>query len=627
MKRLVLGVIGHVDHGKTALVHALTGMDTDRLPEEKRRGISIALGFAYFRPGADAEIDLIDMPGHERFVRTMIAGSTGMDGVLLVVAANEGIKPQTIEHVDIAALLGVSRVVIAVSKSDLVTPEAAALTAQATAALLSASGLHASAWVVTSVVRGEGIAALREALQDIAAEPDLADGILFLPIDRSFSVAGHGTVVTGTLRGASLAPGDELELLPGGQRVRVRGLQVHGGPVPAAHPGQRVAVNLRNVERAQVPRGSALTVPGRLTPSDWLSVHLRAVAGAPPLRTASRLRLLFATAELDVRLHLLDRDVLEPGQSALAQLHCATPASVPAREHVILRLPSPARTVAGGLILEAETGRHRRQSAAILQRLAALASLSPAAVMLRELEAAGAAGRSLQHLSRLTSLMPERVAELLAAARVVIGRGQVAMMPAALRALQERIQAVLAAGEGLPRERLAASLGDPGAGEEMLDEALQRLVASGAVVLRAGTYALPRPDQDQARVSLESRLAAEIAQALRDGGLAPPDPAAVVTEVEGKRALDRLVREGEIVRTHDRSQKRDVLFHRDAIADARHRLTPLLAHRPGLLVSEVGAALGISRKYSVPLLEHLDTIRFTRRVGDRRVLALAPATE
>jgi selenocysteine-specific elongation factor len=254
---MVAGVIGHVDHGKTALVRALTGMETDRLVEERRRGISIALGFAHFTSD-DGVIDLIDMPGHERFVRTMIAGATGVDAVLLIVAANEGIKPQTVEHVDIAVLLGVRRAVIAVSKADLVSEQEAAAVARQTAAFAARVGLVATAPILTSATAGRGVGALKHALasavREGAAPED--DGFPYLPVDRAFSLAGYGTVVTGTLRRGTLAVGDEVAAMPSALRVRVRALQVHGAAVRMASPGQRVAVNLRGVEPAQVRRGA-----------------------------------------------------------------------------------------------------------------------------------------------------------------------------------------------------------------------------------------------------------------------------------------------------------------------------------------------------------------------------------
>ena len=280
-RRAVVGVIGHVDHGKTALVRALTGMETDRLEEERRRGISIALGFAYLQAG-DAIIDLIDMPGHERFVRTMVSGATGIDAALLVVAANEGIKPQTVEHLDIAGLLGLKRAIVAVTKTDLVTlPEAEAV-AVAAVALAEAAGLQVSATVLTSVHRGDGIAALVDALTTVV--PDHAasdDGFPYLPIDRVFSVAGHGTVVTGTLRRGPLGVTDDLALAPGDRPIRLRGMQVHGAKTMRGLPGQRLAVNLRAVAASEIARGAALTARGLLPSSDWLTVSCCAPCRAP----------------------------------------------------------------------------------------------------------------------------------------------------------------------------------------------------------------------------------------------------------------------------------------------------------------------------------------------------------
>ncbi|MDJ0386892.1 selenocysteine-specific translation elongation factor [Roseomonas sp. E05] len=624
MNRLLLGAIGHVDHGKTALVRALTGMDTDRLPEEKRRGISIALGFAHFTLG-DAPgrvVDIIDMPGHERFVRTMVSGATGINAVLLVVAANEGIKPQTVEHVDIAALLGLRRAVIAISKTDLVTPAEAEAAAREAAALAARAGFQGPPPVLTAATVGEGIAALKEAVGAVLrdAGPAAAGGVPYLPIDRAFSIAGHGTVVTGTLRGGPLAAGDEIELVPAGPELRVRSLQVHGAKVTLAQPGQRVAVNLRGIEAAQVPRGAALAARGALPPSEWLSVTLRAVADAPPLRNTARLRLLLGTQEVEARLRLLDREVLEPGETSLAQLRCAMPVAVPAREHFVLRLASPARTVAGGRVLDAETARLRRHAPAVLEHLAALASAGPAEVVAREITQAGAAGVALQRLARLAGLAPARLGEVLQELPVIVTRGRAAVARAAFEALLAQLPARLAAHpEGLPRDKLPALL--PEAGTPVLDEAVTRLVADGALRQEGGAVRVPRPAQEQARAQQEAALAAKLAEALRQGGLSPPDASVVAPGPQARRLLEKLVRAGILVRTHDRVQKRDVLFHRDAIAAAQRILAPRLSQSPGLLVKEAGAALGISRKYSVPLLEHLDAIHFTRRVGDHRVLA------
>ena len=634
MKRLVAGVIGHVDHGKTALVRALTGMETDRLAEEQRRGISIALGFAHFSAPdsapdsalGEAVIDLIDMPGHERFVRTMISGAAGIDAVLLIVAANEGIKPQTVEHVDIAGLLGVRRAVVAVSKADLVSQETAAAVARQVATFAARAGLSAAAPVLTSATTGQGVAALKQALADAVRDGTAAedDGFPYLPVDRAFSVAGYGTVVTGTLRRGALAVGDEVAVAPGGLAARVRALQVHGAPVTAACPGQRVAVNLRGAEPGQVPRGTALTTRGLLAPSAWLSVALRAVAGGRTLRNNARLALLVGTSEVEARLRLLDRDTLEPGETALGQLQCAEPIAIPARERFVLRTLSPPMTICGGRVVEPATLRLRRRAPDVLARLAALAEAVPAEIVVGEVARAGAAGVRLETLARLAGVAPARAAAMLADAPVVIGRGGVAMTQAAFDTVLAQIPARLAASEpthpdGLSRDQLAALL--PEAGAAVLDEAIARLVARGALLHASGSLRIRREAREQDRAREEAALAARLAEMLRQGGLSPPDPAKLAAEPRAKRLLDRLVREGVAIRTLDRVQKREILFHREAVEAARRQLAPLLAKAPGLLTGEAGATLGISRKYSVPLLEYLDATGFTRRSGDRRMLA------
>jgi selenocysteine-specific elongation factor len=615
--RLLLGVIGHVDHGKTALVRALTGMETDRLPEEKRRGISIALGFAHLALSG-AVADLIDMPGHERFVRTMISGATGIDAVLLVVSAAEGIKPQTREHVDIAGLLGVRQAVVAVSKTDLVSPAQARSVGREAAALARAAGMTVGPPVLTSAVTGAGLDGVRDAIGAVLlSASDMSEvGFPYLPIDRAFSLAGHGTVVTGTLRRGSISVGNELVAIPSGETVRVRGLQVHGTSVATASPGQRVAVNLRGTELTSVPRGSALSLGGLLGPSAWISVQLRSVTTAPVLPTGALLRCLFGTEEMESRLRLLDRDALQPGDTAPAQLHCASPVWVPARETFILRQLSPPATVAGGVVLDPETVRHRRHAPGVLARLHALATATAADIVQQETERAGEAGIALTRLARIAGVAPARAAALLPGA--VLLRGQ-AVMPEALDAVAARLpRALQAHPDGLSREALGRLL--PGVGAAVLDEAATRLARSGVLRQERGLIRVYQATRERSQADADTALAIVMMDALRKAGLTPPDPGTLAPDPRAKRLLDRLVREGAVVRTTDRVQKRDIFFHPDAVEAARRRLAPLLTE-PGLLVKEAGEALGISRKFSVPLLEHLDAIRFTRRVADRRVLA------
>jgi selenocysteine-specific elongation factor len=618
----VLGVIGHVDHGKTALVRALTGQDTDRLPEEKQRGISIALGFAHIQIDADTDIDLIDMPGHERFVRTMISGATGIDAVLLVVSANEGIKPQTIEHIDIAALLGLRRAIVTISKIDLVSPEQAQCVADDTVRLLAQRDFKCAPAVMTSALHAQGVDALRDALRSLAAQqqPRSTDGLVFMPVDRAFSIAGHGPVVTGTLRGAAVKPGDTLELLPLRRAVRVRAVQVHGANVPAALPGQRVALNLRDVDSDELQRGMVLAVADTLALSDWLTISIQSVASAPPLTNGMRLTALLGTSELEVRLRLLDRDVLAAGESGFAQLHCAQPVAMPAGEHVVLRLASPPQTVAGGKVLEPETRRLRRKTVAILKRLKDLNDLPTLELLNAEVQREARAGTSLSCLSQLSSLTTSRVVELLRDLPVVIGKSGLVVWKADVEKLLARIPALLAAhATGLTHDKLLAAL--PGASIAVLDEMLARLQARKLIVERGKQYFIPKPDEDRARVDQETHLMTQLAERLRRDGLTPPLPAEIINSPQSKRAIERLLRDGVIVRAVDRAKGKELFFHRDAIEQAQQVLAPLLTNAPGLLVTDIAAALGISRKFCMPLLDHLDTVKFTRRIDDRRMRA------
>lgn len=620
MSRLVLGVVGHIDHGKSALVRALTGMETDRLAEEKRRGVTIALGFAFASIGG-AMVDFVDAPGHERFVRTLVGGVTGADAVLLVVAADEGAKPQTREHLTIAALLGVQRAVVAISKCDRATPEQIARAAETAQDLAAELGLAVDPPIPVSALTGEGLDDLRAAIAGLAgrgASPD--DGFAYLPIDRAFLVGGHGLVATGSLRRGRLRAGDAVELLPAGASVRIRGLQVHGEAVEEGAPGQRLAVNLRGVELSQVQRGAVLASAGALEPAEWLTVQLRAAPDAPPLANGARLELLIGAAAVPAVVRLLDRQVLEAGKQCFAQLHTAAPVAAPARDGFVLRSPSPSATVAGGRVLDPATRRLRRGDAAGLARLDRLAALAgPTALPLLVAEA-GARGIRMDRLARLAGLSAARAAAAVEKLDVRVLKGGQAMVErAALNRLQRKLLARLsAAGSALSLAELSHAA--PGAGPAVLEAALTALTTAGQARIEGARISFIRPQEERARATAAAALARSLERRLRAGGLAPPDLAAEAASPDGRRALAALVREGAVVRTFDRVQKREVLFHRSAVEQARRELAARLAP-PGLSVGEVGRILGVSRKYSVPLLEHLDGVRFTRRQGDRRVLA------
>ncbi|WP_448192580.1 selenocysteine-specific translation elongation factor [Azospirillum sp. sgz301742] len=627
MRTAVVGVVGHVDHGKTALVGALTGIDTDRLAEEKRRGISIALGFAH-RTTERGTLAFVDMPGHERFVHTMVAGATGIDAVLLVVAANEGVKPQTVEHLDIARLIGVTRGVVAISKCDLVTADEARRTGAAVRSLLAGTGLERAPLVFTSVAAGQGLDALAGMLvgllDDDAERPDA--GVFHLPVDRAFAVPGFGPVATGTLRRGAIRVGDAVELWPGGTAAQVRGLHVHGASVGEAAAGSRVAVNLRGVELADLRRGCALATPGLLAPSHWLDVRLELLGDAPkPLPTGQTAQLLFGTTDTIARVRLLDRDALEPGHAAPAQLHCAEAVSVPAGEPFILRLGSPTRTVGGGRIADPAAARRRRFDPAAARSILALAEGRPAEAVAERLASAGGRGVRMEELVRLLGTLPDRLdpaawgAERLPDGTLLAGPIYHGLRDAVLAAVADA-QRACPTERGVPPDRLRAAL--PGALPDGTAAALvARLVAEGALVRDGGLLRRRGLDAAALLSAADRDVLMAVEAAFLQGGLAPPD----VAEVAGRdarrhKALHFLARSGVLVRAPDRVQKREIVFHRDAMADAAQQVAHALAGTPeGLTVSDLGRLLGISRKYSVPLLEHLDGIGVTRRKGDRRV--------
>ncbi|MDE4912395.1 selenocysteine-specific translation elongation factor [Methylobacterium sp. 092160098-2] len=631
LKTLLVGVIGHVDHGKTALVRALTGVETDRLKEERARGVSIVPGFALLASDR-GEIDLVDLPGHERFVRAMISGATGMRAVLLAVDAHEGIKPQTVEHLEIARLIGVRRGVLALTKADLATPETVAARAAEIAAAAARAGIAAGPVIATSTVTGAGLPELSAALSGLLdeTEPGRDDGFPYLPVDRVFSRPGFGTVVTGTLRRGPLAVGDTVEIAPGGRTAVVRGLQIHGRAVERAEPGRRTAVALRGIDLDEVARGQALSPPGLLAPSAWLDVTITAAAGADALAGGSACRLLFGTTEVEARLRLLDRDALEPGASTQAQLHLGEPVAVPAREPFVLRLDSPSVTVAGGRILDPASRRRRRHDPRVMADLAALAAGHAGEAITVRLGQLGAAGAPLTELARIAGIAPERARQILseAGARAI---GDRYIGAAAFAALRSGTLAALAhhhrdnpMDHGIALERLARALALP---ETVTGAVLRDLAAAGAVAQAGALWR--RAEFDPARN--ESEAARRLEQVFRRAGLSPPDEAeAIGRDVRRREALTYLVGAGTVIRAVDRVQRRAVLFHREAVATAKTRLVEAFpeAGTPdmGFLAREAGATLGISRKFSIPLLEHLDATGFTRRAGDRRVIvALEPA--
>ncbi len=633
----VLGTAGHIDHGKTALVKAMTGVDTDRLPAERQRGITIDLGFAALDLGTH-RLALIDVPGHERFVRNMLAGATGLDLAMLVVAADDSVMPQTREHLEILRLLGLPAGLVALTKCDLADPSWLDLVEEDVRALVAGTFLEGSEVVRTSATTGLGVAELRAALGRLCdrAEPRADPGLFRMAIDRSFTVPGHGTVVTGTVASGSVAVGDELAWLPEGRSVRVRGLHRHDRPAESLARGMRGAINLGGVHHAEVRRGQELAVPGYLEATRGLTVEVRASADAPrPLRHRGRYRLHLGTAEVLATLALLDGPELPAGESGTAQLFTAEPVAAVHGQPFVLREESPPATLGGGRVLQPRARRLRRRDSVARALVADLAGPDPVKRVAAALVGYGLDPWTDRGLARDAGLPPAVAAAGVAAlgesgalVELPIGpRRTVKVAAGVVAGLEDRLKRALARlhdqrprQSGIGRAALVAALGDLGH-DSLVAGLIDRMRAAGSLVGDGRTVALKghEPKLSQG----ERKLKAELAEAVRAGGLTPPEAADLAT-IGGPRAavvpelLALLVEEQRLVEV-----SRTLYFDADAEAELRRTVADRLADGSALTMAEMRDLLKTTRKYAVPIGEHLDRIGWTRREGDLRRLGPA----
>jgi selenocysteine-specific elongation factor len=618
----VVGTAGHIDHGKSTLVLALTKIDPDRLEEEKRRGMTIDLGFAYMQLASGRRVGIVDVPGHRRFLKNMLAGVHGMDAVLLVIAADEGPMPQTREHLAIIDLLGIEHGVVVLSKADLVEEAWLGLVRDEVTALLAGTTLRQAPIVAVSSSTGGGLDELRAALDAelarTAPRPDV--GRPRLPVDRSFAMSGFGTVVTGTLVGGALQQGAELALLPAGRRVRIRGLQQHNRPVDEARPGSRTAVNLSGLDHSEVRRGDVLALPGTLPASRRLDARLLVLPGAEPLRHHQQLQMYHETSEVMIELNLLERDELRGGEAGWVQLFATQPVVALDGDRFILRVPSPAATVAGGVIVDSAPRRHRRRDPAVLKDLAARERADPATSAaleigkhpwgLAENELVGRLGVSPARLETILAPLVERAAVRRLPARWLT-RDQwehsVSLVLDGLRAYHE----AQPLRRGMPKEELRSRSGMPA---ELFAELLAVLAADRVVVDHGGEVAAaahhPAPTADQ-----ETAIVAFVAELEGQPFNPPPLPDLVRRYRLTPALLQYLVADGRVVRVNE-----DTAFARLAYDDAVRRLRLHLSEHRTLTVAAARDLLGSSRRYVLPLLEWLDAQKITRRVGDDRIL-------
>jgi selenocysteine-specific elongation factor len=626
MRSFIVGTAGHIDHGKSALVRALTGTDPDRLKEEKERGITIDLGFAHLALADDVAASFIDVPGHERFVRNMLAGAHGIDAAVLVVAADESVMPQTREHFDICRLLRIPHGIVALTKCDLADAETQDVAESDVRQLVAGSFLDGAPMVRVSSRTGAGLPELLSALLDLArgTAPRSDTGALRLPVDRVFTLRGFGTIATGTLVAGSLVEGDEIEILPSGRRTRARSLQVHGGAVQRAGAGTRVAVNLAGLEVADLGRGDVLAQPGALRPTSILDVRVSLLPGQRPLRDQTRLRVHVASAEILGRVRFPSGRVLAPGEESLAQIRLEKPTVATRGDRLILRAYSPAVTVGGARVLD-PLPRKRRASEVPDERLAAAlesGDVTEAATAI--VNEAGERGVDLHALAARLGSPRGVLSQVLAARSDVVAVGgdpPIYVSRVALAAAGRRIVSVVSAFHAenpirtaIPREELRQRLTSRCARavfERSLEdqaEAGELRIGDAGVALTRHSVAL-KPDEQAARDSLTAAARAARLQGIEIGRLAPASG-------QDPRTLERVARllatEGVLRRVGEAWVDATAL---DALKDEVRRRWP-----PGsrLDVGEFKALTGLTRRFVIPLLEHMDATHVTRRSGNER---------
>jgi selenocysteine-specific elongation factor len=626
---LVIGTAGHIDHGKSALVRALTGTDPDRWAEEKRRGITIDLGFA----STEIEgrlLSFVDVPGHERLVRNMLAGATGIDLLLFVVAADESVMPQTREHLAIARLLGVGAGLIVLTKTDLVDEELAEVAAEETRDLVAGSFLEGAPVVPVSSVTGEGLDVLRAELLRAAESvpPRESDGIARLPIDRAFVLKGFGTVVTGTLSGGPLRVGDEVEAAPEGPAARIRGLQVHGEAAEEGRPGSRLAVNLGGVDKDDLARGMVLTPRGLLQPTRILDATLELLDDAPAgLKDLARARVHHGTAEVMARIRILGRERLEPGGSASVQLRLERPVAALPGDHYVLRRYSPLCTLGGGVIVDLDAPKARRGDGGAAERIERLAGLGPEARLLALTEEAGERGFLAGERSDRLGLPPAPAGRLLASlveAGRIVKEGDRYLVSSVREGIAGRVAGELERyharhplEEGMLRETLRAGAA-PSLSPESFRSLLRELEKEGRVRLAGDAVAAPEhrpqlsPEQEKSSRALLDRLL--------EAGLDPPFEPALLKGVadgdEGRRLLRVLERSGRVVRLGDGRY-----FHARPVEELRSKLRERARRGEDTIdVPTFKKIAGVTRKSAIPLLERFDAEQLTIRRGDLRVI-------
>jgi selenocysteine-specific elongation factor len=632
MKHVVLGTAGHIDHGKTSLIKALTGVDTDRLKEEKERGITIELGFTFLDLPSAIRLGIVDVPGHERFVKHMVAGAWGIDLVALVVAADEGVMPQTKEHLDICTLLKVKKGLIILTKMDLVEAELLDLVKEEVTDAVKHTFLKEAPILAVSSTTGEGIPELISVLDDLSKEVEerSAEGLFRLPIDRVFIMKGFGSVVTGTIVSGGITLGETVEVLPSGREGKIRNIQVYNQSVEKAEAGQRAAINIQGVETSEINRGDVIVRPHTLTPTKIIDAYLEYLPGAPrPLRNRTIQRFHIGTNLATASIYLIDREELSPGEGGFVQLRLDRPILALPQDRFVIRGSSVIQTCGGGVVLDTHPDKHKRFSQKVVSDLTLLRDGTGEEALRQHILHSGIGGMILQDLLKRVALSTNEVQVIL---RKMIEKGELLLIdPEKLKVidlsqylgLKEVVLAQLKEfhgrfpmKSGLAKEELRTKL--PGEVDIKLFQILiGDLIQSGKVVLEKDKLRLP---EHRVSSSDEKGLVKKVEEAVLKGGLQPPsfrELSEAWSEKEGgvQAIFEHLVHEGTFVKI-----KGGIYFHRTPFEKLKETLIHYLKKNREITTPQFKEMTGISRKYAIPLIEYFDQIKLTLRLGDKRVL-------
>lgn len=632
MKHVILGTAGHIDHGKTSLVKALTGVDTDRLKEEKERGITIELGFTFLDLPSGIRLGIIDVPGHEKFVKHMVGGVWGIDLVALVIAADEGVMPQTREHLDICKLLGVKKGLVVLTKVDLVDGDLLELVKEEVSEIVQDTFLRGAPILSVSSVTGQGIPQLASTLdhlsQGIEGRP--ADGLFRLPIDRVFTMKGFGTVVTGTMISGSLSLGETVQILPSGTEGKVRNLQVYNRSVERAVAGERTAVNLQGIETSAIERGDVLIRPNTLRPTQLIEAYLEYLPDAPrPLKHRTKARFHIGTALTHASVFLLDREELSPGEGGFVQLRLERPVVALPQDRFVIRASAAIQTVGGGTILDSHPDKHRRFSPSVIADLSLLKDGTNEQALRQHIRHSGMGGITLEDLSNRVEVSP---GEIQANIRKMAENGDLLFIdPEKLKVIEKgqyqglRELVLAQLGEfhrrspmksGLSKEELRTKL-PPEVDIKLFQILINQLIQSKEVVLEKDKLRLP---VHQISSADEKGLVKRVEASVLKGGLQPPSPKELSEEwsereEEVRAIFEHLTHEGVLVKI-----KGEIYVHRVSFENLKEELVAYLKSHQEITTPQFKEMTRASRKYAIPLIEYFDQSKLTLRIGEKRVL-------